>query len=344
MRKLKWGILATGSIARTFARALKQASNGELFAVGSRSEQSAEKFAAEHQAPRYYGSYQQLLDDPDVDAVYICPPHPMHHEWVIKAAQAKKHILCEKPIAMNERETQEMVSAARNAGVMLMEAFMYRFHPQTRKVLELIRQGEIGEIRVIHGVYGFPSPFQPDKRIFNKDLGGGGILDVGCYPVSFTRMVVGAVLGRPFADPLDVQAYGHIGSTGVDEWTVAVAKFENDIAAQWTTGVTIRYENGIRIYGTRGCIHIPHAHHPAYWGGETTLTMSRERTVPVQQLTVKAEKPLFTYAIEGFAQAVLEGKTQVDPPGMTWDDSLGNMRTMDAWRQRIGLRYAADGE
>lgn len=341
---LNWGILATGRIAGTFARALKLSKQGKLIAVASRTQEAADTFGKEHDVPHCHGSYQALLDDPDVHAIYISTPHPMHLEWAVKAAQAKKHILCEKPVSMNEREARAMVGAARDNDICFMEAFMYRFHPQTHKVIELIKSGVIGEVRAIHGSYGFMPPYDPAGRLFNKALGGGGILDVGCYPVSYTRMLAGVATGKDHSvDPIDLQAVGHLGATGVDEWTSAVARFPGDILAQWNTGVQLQWENGLKILGSHGRIHLPHAFHPCYWGGEGKIIINHTPfTTPVQEITIKADKPLFTIAIDGFTDHCLRGDRQVTFPAMNWEDSAGNMRTLDRWRKAIGLQFDCD--
>ena len=339
VQPLKWGILATGSIANTFAKTLARASGGVAVAVASRSQESADRFGEAYKIPRRHGSYQGLLDDPEVQAIYVSTPHPMHVEWVIKAARAGKHILCEKPIGMNRLETRRMIDAADAADVCLMEAYMYRFHPQTRKVIELIRGGEIGEVRHIDAVYGFTLPVHANNRLTDKSLGGGAILDVGCYPVSMSRLIAGIALGKDFADPVDVQASGHLGDSGVDEWSSAVVEFPDDIIARWSTGIRVDYDNGLRVQGTKGAIHVPHAFHPAYFGGDSTISLRRTGS-PAHEIIVPADKPLFTIAIEAFCRAVADGKRQL--PEMSWDDSLGNMRSLDLWRQCLGLRYDAD--
>ena len=182
-RKLRWGIISTGAIAGTLARALGKSETSELLAVASRSPEAAARFAAEHAVPRAYASYEQLLADPEVEVVYIATPHPSHAEWAIAAARAKKHILCEKPLAMNEREVRAVVQAAREHDVFLMEAFMYRCHPQTHELVSLIRRGVLGQVKAIHASFGFYGAYPATSRIVNHELGGGGILDVGCYPV-----------------------------------------------------------------------------------------------------------------------------------------------------------------
>lgn len=338
---LNWGLLATGRIAATFAHAVKLTTNGTLYAVGSRSQESADRFAAEHGVPKAYGSYEALLADPAVDAVYISTPHPMHMEWVIKAAKAGKHILCEKPIAMNLRETQAMIDAARENNVALMEAFMYRCHPMTHKVLEIVRSGTLGEIRMIQASYGFSSKFDPASRLFDKALGGSGLMDVGLYPVSYSRLIAGAANGQDFADPLDIHAVAHLGETGVDEWSAAVLRFPGEIIAQLATSLRVHLENNLRIIGSGGQLSVNYPFHPS-WFGPRKITVTRGPFCPVQEITVKEDRPLFTIATETFARHVLQGDKQVAAPGMRWDDTLGNMRTLDRWRKCIGLSYDCD--
>ena len=339
---LNWGILATGRIAGTFARALTSSTTSKLVAVASRTQESATRFGQEHNISRCYGTYQHLLDDPQVQAVYISTPHPMHAEWAIKAARAGKHILCEKPLSMNAAEAAAMIAAARDNRVCLMEAFMYRFHPQTAKVIDLLRKGTIGQIRQIQATYSFNGPFNPQSRLFDKSLGGGGILDVGCYPVSYVRLIAGIANGQDFADPIDLHAVGHLGPSGVDDWTAAVCRFPGDIIAQLSTALQLQQENGLRIYGSGGQIHLEHAFHPAYWSGQSKITVRLPPPTPLWEITIQADKPLFTIAIDAFAKHAMQGQQQVTWPGMRWDDTLGNMRTLDRWRKEIGLEYEAD--
>jgi predicted dehydrogenase len=193
---VRWGILSTGNIARTFARGLRDSQSGQLLAVASRDQASADKFAAELDVPRAYSSYDALLADAEIDAVYIATPHPMHAQWAIRAADAGKHVLCEKPLTLNSPEAARAVEAAQRNGVQLMEAFMYRCHPQTAKIVELIQSGALGEIRGVEASFGFSSGAGADSRLHAPELGGGAILDVGCYAVSFCRLVAGAAQGK----------------------------------------------------------------------------------------------------------------------------------------------------
>src|SRR5437868_5063193 len=205
-KPINWGILSTGAIAQTFARGLRASQTGKLYAVASRAQEKADAFAREFGASKAYDDYQTLLYDPSVQAVYVSTPHPLHAEWAIRACEAKKHVLVEKPFALNFAEAMAMTEAAIANDVLLMEAFMLRCHPQTAKLIELIRSKAIGDVRVIQATFSFHAGFNPDTRIFRNDLAGGGIMDVGCYPVSMSRLIAGAALGKDFADPIEMKA------------------------------------------------------------------------------------------------------------------------------------------
>src|SRR6478672_3748201 len=245
---IRWGILGAGAIAKAFARGVQSSNTGTLSAVASRSQAKADQFGSDFNIPRRHGSYEALLADDQVDAVYICTPHPMHAEWAMRAAEARKHILVEKPFALNFHEASAIIEAAIANDVFAMEAFMYRCHPQTARLVELIREKALGEIRVIQASFSFHAGFNPESRLFSNALAGGGIMDVGCYPVSMSRLIAGAARGADFADPVEVKATGHLGQTGVDEWAIASLKFPGEILAQLATGVSVNQENVVRIF------------------------------------------------------------------------------------------------
>src|SRR3546814_255959 len=194
--------------------------------------------------------YESLLDDPEVDAVYIATPHPMHAKWAIRAAEAGKHILCEKPIGMNAAEASAIFDAAGRHGVFALEAFMYRAHPQTRTLVELLRSGRIGQIRLMRASYGYRKAYDPDARHFANALGGGAILDVGCYCTSMSRLVAGIAAGAHCADPVDVQGAANLVDTGVDENAVATLRFADGMLAQLACSLTAVQDNTVRIFGT----------------------------------------------------------------------------------------------
>lgn len=340
MASIKWGILGTGSIAKQFAKALRSTEKGHLVAVGSRTSESAEKFASRNQGVAAHGSYEALLADPSVDAVYIANPHPGHAEWAIKTARAGKHILCEKPVSMNYAEAMAIVNAAEENGVFAMEAFMYRCHPQTKKLVELIRDGAIGDVRMIRASFGFEAPFDANSRLFSNALGGGGILDVGCYPVSMSRLVAGAASDLAFLDPVRVKALGELGETGIDQWAAATLQFENGIVAQTATAVSVWLDNTVTVFGSKGQLHMPAPWHPAQHGtafGEVVLIPHGKEP---ESLKTDEKRNLYAIEAEVIADAIASGERQAAE--MTWDDTLGNMATLDAWRAQIKLTYDAE--
>ena len=340
--KLRWGILGTGSIAGTFAAALPDSRTGTLAAVGSRSKESADRFGEKFGvgAARRHASYDALLADEGVDAVYVSTPHPLHAEWAIKSAEAGKHVLCEKPVGLNAAEAMAIVEAARVNGVFLMEAFMYRCHPQAARVADLVRGGAVGEVRLIDATFSFHAGFNPQSRLFDPNLGGGGILDVGGYPVSYARLIAGAASGKPFADPAKVSGAAHLGETGVDEWAAATLKFAGGIVAQVATGVRLNQSNTLTVYGSDGRIEVPTPWIPAKAGGVTHVLVHRGGAKGPERIEVSTDRPLYALEADAVGDAVAAGRTE--SPAMTWDDTLGNMRALDAWRRAVGLTYPAE--
>jgi predicted dehydrogenase len=336
-----WGILGTGTIARTFARALPRSRTGKLVAVGSRTQASADAFAREFAPLQAHGSYEALLADRSVQAVYISTPHPSHAEWCIKAARAGKHILCEKPLTLNLAEARAVAQAAREHGVFLMEAFMYRCHPQTARLVEIIRSGAIGEVGVIQATFSFCSPFNPDSRIFNNALAGGGILDVGCYTASIARLVAGAALGQPFAEPLRLAGYAHLhAETKVDLHAVASLEFPRGILAQLATGIGLTQDNGLRVFGTEGMLHVPTPFLFAREGGATSLFLRRQDSAAPEEIVVETKDYLYALEADAVGDALARGERE--SPFVPVADSLGNMAALDAWRASAGLVYECE--
>jgi predicted dehydrogenase/aryl-alcohol dehydrogenase-like predicted oxidoreductase len=337
--KLTWGILGTGNIAGTFAKGLASSKTGELLAVGSRTQTAADTFGETWGITHHHGTYEALLADKDVQAIYISTPHPMHAEWAIKAAEAGKHILCEKPIALNAAEAMAIIEAARQNNVFLMEAFMYRCHPQTAKIVELVRSGVIGEVRVIQATFSFATHFNLESRLLNNALGGGGILDVGGYCVSMARLIAGAAIGQDFANPTDVTGAGHIGALSrVDEYATATLTFPNDIFAQLLTGVQLKAKEDVHIYGTQGSISVPSPWLPARNEETSTIILNTYSEMQPQEILVESLTDLYTYEADTVAMYLDAHQA----PTMSWDDTLGNMQTLDRWRQAIGLIYDAE--
>jgi len=329
--RLNWGIIATGGIARAFAGGVAHAKTGRVVAVASRSLESAEKFAAEFKIPRAHGSYDALLADPEVQAVYIATPHPQHVEWVVRAAAAGKHVLCEKPLGLTRAGALTAIEACRARGVLLMEAFMYRCHPQTAKIIELVRGGTLGEIRMVQAAFGFNNAFDPANRFWNKALGGGGILDVGCYPVSFARLIAGAAVGAPFADPVAVTgAVQRHAETGVDMWAAATLRFGSGLVAEVATSIAVTQDNSARIFGSDAWLHIPDPWVPPREGGATEIHIYRGWKQPPEIIAVPNDAWLYGLEAETFAAALKAGLREV--PQMSHADTLGNMAVLDAWQ------------
>ncbi len=350
MPPLRWGILSTGWIAGVFARGVAASRSGRVVAVGSRTAEGAARFAGEHglAAARAHASYAALLADPEVEAVYVATPHPFHLEWAVKAAEAGKHVLCEKPAGMNLSEGRRMIEAARRADVLFMEAFMYRCHPQTAKVVELVRTGAVGEVKFVQASFGFRSDYSPGSRLWNKALGGGAILDVGGYPVSFARLVAGAAAAAggasgavAFADPAELT--GAVAELhpegGADVFSAATLRFAGGMTAQVACAVGLAIDNRARVHGTEGWIEVPHPWIITKAGGEETLLVHRRGATRPEEITVTAPN-VYSLEADAFAEAVRGGARAV--AAMTPEDTLGNLAALDRWRAAAGLRYPAD--
>lgn len=323
---MRWGILGTGRIAATFADALAVSKGARLQAVASRTRSKAVAFASTHGAPDAHERYADLLANAAVDAVYVATPHPIHAEWAIRALRHGKHVLCEKPMGMNHAEVMAATYAARQHQRVLMEAFMYRCHPQTERIAALVADGSIGEVRHLTAQFGYHAAFDEHSRLFANALGGGGILDVGCYPVSMARLILG--------EPDSVQAHGHLGRSGVDEWSAAQLRYAGGTSAQVATSVGVLLDNTVTIYGSEGRIHVANPWLP---GRDWSFELHRQGSV--ETISGEAE-PLYVYEIEALQQAIADGA--VEAAQMCHADSLGNARVLDAWRKEIGLTYASE--
>ena len=341
---LNWGVMGAGGIAYVFCNGMRFTDTGQIFAVASRTQERKDRLANDFGIPRQYNDYADLLTDDDIDAVYIATIHPLHVEWAIKCAEAGKHLLIEKPISMNSAETAAMVNAARENDVFLMEAFMYRCHPQIAKMVELIQDGTIGDVQAIRATFGYRSGFNPQSRLYNHEMGGGGILDIGCYTASMARKVAGAADNKLFLNPISVKGNGKIGPTGVDHIAAATLKFENDIIAEIICAVECNYGSGVTIYGTEGTLTIPNPWLPSSpcRGARTPLPL--DTTFPATQVqssqsrettevTVPADRDLFTYEADTVATHIADRQA----PAMSWEDTLGNMQLLDAWREEVGV-------
>jgi predicted dehydrogenase len=335
---LRWGILGTGNIARQFAAGLSSSQRGKIVAVGSRSADSASSFAAQFGPASAYGSYEALLNDRQVQAVYLSLPNSMHHEWTIKSLRAEKHVLCEKPFAISSRQAEEMFDVAQQARKVLIEAFMYRSHPQTLEVMSRIRSGAIGQVRLIRTSFCFRTNRIEGNIRFAPQLGGGALMDVGCYCLSLSRMVAGEEPGK-------VRAFAHLHSGGVDEMTSGILQFPSRACAEFTCGMRLHADNTAYICGDEGYVAIPVPWKPQ--AGKAHFVLARgipprqdstrpPIAAPPEVVHVPCNQDIFSIEADAFAACVLDGAK----PFVTRADTLGNIRAIEAVRAEAGLANA----
>ena len=345
MNKIRWGIIGPGSIANNFADALKQSYSGELTAIASLNDQRRNNFGDKYniQNNLRFDDYDSLLDSDCVDAVYISTPHTLHANLSIKAAGKGKHILCEKPGAVNFKQGAKVIQAVQEAGVFYKEGFMYRCHPQIPALLGLLKDNIIGDINKIISSFGFDmTKVIPEHRLFNKNLAGGAILDVGLYPISFSRMVAGVKSGKKFINPTNLFAEAKIGETGVDEISSAIMEFDNDIKAEAYTAIMQNMDNNAIIEGTNGKIIVDNPWMPGRDGGPYHSTIRIIKNGKEEIKEFKGPEHLFFFEAELSSQSILKEKVQVPHPGMTWEDTLENLKVLDQWRQKINYQIKED--
>jgi predicted dehydrogenase len=310
--KLRWGFLSTARINDALFNPLRLSKRNQLLAVSSRSPDKAEAYARKNKIKRAYGSYQDLLADPEVDVIYNPLPNHMHAEWTIKAVQAGKHVLCEKPLALSVDEVDAISEAAEKYGKVVAEAFMYRTHAQSLKVKEIVDSGRLGRIKLIHGSFTFVMT-KPDDYRWNPEMGGGGLWDVGCYPLSFMRMVLAA-------EPTEVYGGEIIGPTGVDDVFTAQLRFPEDIFAQFDCSIKIPFHVFMEVIGEKGTLIIPKPFNPGLREKLFLIHADKNETIEVKG------SPPYVSEVEDMADAVLLGK----PPRVSLADSRGNVAAINA--------------
>jgi predicted dehydrogenase len=311
-QQLRWGILGTARINRMLIPPLRVSKGNRLVAVASREQARAEEYAREWQIERAVSPYEALLADPEIDAVYIPLPNHLHAEWTIKAARAGKHVLCEKPLALSVDEVDAMTAACREAGVALAEAFMYRHHPQTLKVKELLDSGAIGALRFLRGSFSFPLVRPNDVRL-RPEWGGGCLWDVGCYPLSFARFLVGR-------EPVRVVGSQVLGATGIDETFAGQVEFPGDVLFQFDSGFRSQVRAEMELAGTGGTIRVRHP-----WRPEQDYPLLVTRDGNTEEIKVPGEDR-FLLEIEDLEQVVRTGK----PPRVSLADSRANVAALVA--------------
>jgi D-xylose 1-dehydrogenase (NADP+, D-xylono-1,5-lactone-forming) len=310
MTPVRWGIVSTANINRRVLPEVQPLDEVEILAVGSRSAAAADAFAAERGIPRAYGTYEELLADPDVEAVYIPLPNGLHVEWTLRALAAGKHVLCEKPLDRRPAEVERAFDAAAQAGLILMEAFMWRHHPQTVRAVELVEAGAIGELRAIRASFGFTLGDAGDVRA-QPHLDGGGLMDVGCYCISAARRFAGEpelAIGRQV-----------LGLAGVDVRFAALLVFAGPVFGHFDCGFDVPPDSGVEVVGSAGTLHL----HTPFLITEPGIELDRDGGVERIEI-----EPAGSYALQfQNMSAAIRGQAE---PLLGRDDALGQARTIDA--------------
>ena len=325
-RKIRWGILGTGNIAAKFAKGLQALDDAEITAVGSRADNTAEKFGRKFSIPNRHDSYQKLANDPDVDVVYVATPHPPHMENTILCLNAGKAVLCEKPFAVNAAQARQMIDVAKSQKLFLMEAMWTRFWPAIVKLRSLLEQNVIGRVNLLWADYCATGDWGgPQSRMLNPQLAGGALLDIGVYPVSFASMVFGQKPSRIAA------GLACFAKTGVDEQSAFVLGYRENQLAMLACAITTKTNRQASLYGTKGSIRLGSDFYKA-----TELTLSvegkKERIVKFSP-----EKSHLSYQADEVMRCIRAGKLQSRI--MPLDETLSIMETMDEIRAQWGLKY-----
>ena len=315
-RKLRWGVIGAAGINQSVIPAIQASSTGSVVAIASRDLAKAQSAAERFNIPTAYGSYEELLLDRSIDAVYIPLPNHLHKEWTIRAAEAGKHVLCEKPLALNAEEAQEMVDACAKANVKLAEAFMYRHNPRWDKIQAIIASGEIGEIRALHGAFTFNNAQDKKNVRYKAEWGGGSVYDVGCYPLSLARLIMGSA-------PTAVTAHAFFSEEhdSVDMMCSGLIEFNEQISMTFNCGMWADFRQTFEITGTDGKIEIQQAYLPGPEDVDFIVTAKGERREEKleyhNQYTLQADN--FARSIFGEQELLFDSQ-----------DAVLNMRVIDA--------------
>ncbi|WP_426571501.1 Gfo/Idh/MocA family protein [Aquihabitans sp. McL0605] len=324
-QQVRWGVAATGGIAARFAAAMQLVDDGGIVAVASRSQERADEFGDAHGIGVRHGSLAALADDPDVDAVYVASPHAFHAADAIRFLDAGKHVLCEKPLALDEAEAATMVAASRRQGVFLMEAIWSRFLPAYVHLRDLLDQGRIRTPTGVEASLGFAFPFDPDHRLFDPELGGGALLDLGIYPIQLCSLVLGP--------PDEVSGLGHLGPTGVDERVAAVLHHADGGLGVIQASITSSLACTARITGTGGWIDVP-----ALMQVPQHVSVTTPAGTEVIDGSFEGEG--LRFQVPEVHRCIRAGL--VESPVVPHEETLAMARTMDRIRAQIGLRYPGE--
>ena len=320
-KSYKWGIIGLGKIAHKFAEDLQKVEGAELYAVASRSLEKAEEFAEKFEVGKRYGSYEELAQDPEVDVIYIATPHVFHYENSMLCIRNKKSVLCEKPMGVNEQQVQEMIAAAKQENVFLMEALWTHFLPHYKYVLNLVETQKFGKLKELTADFGFEAPFNTEKRLFNKELGGGSLLDIGIYPV-FTALTL-------LGEPESINAKATIGDTGVDEdceitfnYPNAKANLSSTIRKTTATEAQLIFEEAEVLIKSR--FHEP-----------TSIYIKEEGKEETRGFDVES----IGYNFEATHVQEMLSENRTESTVMTFEKSIQLISLLDKIRKEIDLEY-----
>lgn len=323
MKVINWGIIATGYVASRFAREFSLLKNAKLLAVGSRKLSRARSFALKYNIPKYYGSYQLLVNDRDIDAIYVATPHSLHKDNTILALKAGKSVLCEKPFAINAKEALDMIKLARKKNLFLMEAMWARFNPALVKLREILAKRLIGDILHLRADFGFYAKYKPKHRLFNPNLGGGALLDVGVYPISLSSMVLGT--------PINIKSTAVFGKTGIDKRNSIILEYPKNKIAQLSSAIRIDTDREAYIAGTKGSIKLD-----ASWHRSLKVTvMIRKKNDIIYDFDEKCNG-LHNETLH-MMNCIRFGKRESNI--MSLDESLSIMKIMDKIRAQWNFVY-----
>ena len=337
MKAIRWGILGTGAIAKAFAEAIQE-TEGDLIAVASNTKQRAEEFVKDYQCEPVEG-YHNLISNPAINAVYVATPHTSHFELSAECLRNKKAVLCEKPMTMNATETMALIDLSRKHNTLLMEAFMYKIHPQTQKIISLVKDRLQGPLQ-IKANFCFSVDVPETHRLVNKDLGGGSILDIGCYPTSISRYVVGAINNKGFMNPISFKAEGELNSQGIDLNASAKLKFEDGSVAEIKSATNKQTETDVVISDNQLSLIVNQPWHCGEFTDRKSDIRILNKDGTEEKYEIETEKGLYAIQIDHFSE--LFNNRSIESLLIPHNDSHGNMISLDSWRKELKVFYKED--
>jgi aryl-alcohol dehydrogenase-like predicted oxidoreductase/predicted dehydrogenase len=335
MTNIRWGIVGTGSIASAFAHSIRYSNNSSLEAVYGRNESKLKDFCNKFEAESI-NEPNNLFTADHIDAIYIATPHSTHYEYCLSAIRNKKHILCEKPLTVNHLESMVLLNLAKESNVFLMEAFMYRTHPQTANILDSLDvfQDSKEEI-IIESSFGFTAELSESHRLRNPMLGGGAILDVGCYPLSISKLIAGRIQGAPFSDPESIEASGRIDSTGVDLQSTATLVFSDRIKAEISCAIDEEYSNNLIVKsGDLKIVASQPWHCGQFQEGKSSIEIYKNQQL-IKEIPFEDKVGLFTREINHASECIAKG--EIESNYINHADTQSNMLWLEKWRQQLDI-------